>query len=69
VGERADNIERAMHRATQALEVSTRQAFPADWAVTEDSLANAYAHRIRGDRAENIERAIHHYPQALEVST
>jgi tetratricopeptide (TPR) repeat protein len=69
VGERADNVERAIHHAAQALEVSTRQAFPADWAMTQHNLASAYLVRIRDDRAENLERAIHHYSQALTFYT
>ncbi len=69
MGDRAENIERAIHHYTLALEVRTRQAFLADWAMTQNNLANAYYSRIRGDRAENIERAIQHYSQALEVRT
>ena len=68
-GDRAENLERALHHYTQALEVRTRQAFPADWAMTQNNLAIAYTDRIRGDRAENLELAIHHYTQALEVYT
>jgi CHAT domain-containing protein len=68
-GDRADNIEQAIHHYAQALEVYTRQAFPSDWAMTQNNLATAYSDRIRGDRADNIEQAIHHYAQALEVYT
>jgi tetratricopeptide (TPR) repeat protein len=68
-GDRAENLERAIHHFTLALEVYTRQADPERWAATQNNLANAYRNRIRGDRAENLERAIHHYTLALEVYT
>ncbi|MEA3340519.1 MAG: CHAT domain-containing tetratricopeptide repeat protein, partial [Chloroflexota bacterium] len=68
-GDRADNIERAIHHYNQALEIRTRQAFPKGWAATQNNLGEAYRNRIRGERAENIERAIHHYSQTLEVRT
>ena len=68
-GDRAENLELAIHHYTQALEVYTRQAFPESWAGTQNNLANAYRNRMRGDRAENLERALHHYTQALEVRT
>ena len=52
---------------SQALKVYTEKDFPADWAATQNNLANAYNDRIRGDRAENIEQAIEHYELALKV--
>ena len=55
--------------ASEALTVCTREAFPADWAMTQNNLANAYGDRIRGERADNLERAIEHYEQALTVRT
>ena len=47
----------------------TRQAYPEDWARTQNNLGNAYRNRIWGERAENLEQAIFHYKQALEVRT
>ncbi|HBB31179.1 MAG TPA: hypothetical protein DC064_05120, partial [Cyanobacteria bacterium UBA9273] len=52
-----------------ALEVRTREACPQDWAITQNSLGNAYSSRVRGDRAENLEQAIQCYQAALEVRT
>jgi tetratricopeptide (TPR) repeat protein len=49
--------------------VYTRQAYPEQWAATQNNLGNAYRNRIRGERAENLEQAILHYQQALEVYT
>nr|MCU0551580.1 CHAT domain-containing protein [Leptolyngbya sp. Prado105] len=66
-GERADNLERAITTYEQALQVRTRDAFPEDWAVTQNNLAIAYADRIRGERADNLEQAITSYEQALQV--
>ncbi|MCC3466193.1 MAG: tetratricopeptide repeat protein, partial [Microcoleus sp. PH2017_06_SFM_O_A] len=43
--------------------------FPERWAMTQNNLANAYSHRIRGDRGENIEKAIACYELALLVCT
>lgn len=68
-GNRADNLEQAIHHYQQALEVYTRQSYPENWAGVQINLGQAYDHRIRGERAENLEQAIHHYQQALEVYT
>ena len=68
-GERAENLEQAIQHSQQALAVHTRQAYPEQWAETQNNLANAYIERICGERAENLEQAIQHYQQALEVRT
>ncbi|MEG5000271.1 CHAT domain-containing protein, partial [Microcoleus sp. B4-D4] len=52
-----------------ALEVRTREAFPQDWANTQNNLATAYCGRIRGEKADNLEKAIFAYQAALEVRT
>ena len=49
--------------------VYTRDAFPQDWAATQNNLGNAYQKRVRGERAGNVEQAISHFQQALEVRT
>ena len=69
LGNRAENLEKAIHHYQQALEVYARQAYPQDWAMTQNNLATAYLYRIRGEGAENLEQAIFHYQQALEVYT
>ncbi len=51
------------------MQVTTREAFPYDWALTQMNLGNAYRDRIKGDKADNIEQAINAYQQALEVRT
>jgi tetratricopeptide (TPR) repeat protein len=69
LGNRAENLEKAIHHYRRALEVYTRQAYPEQWAGTQNNLGNAYLYRIRGERAENLEQAIFHFQQALEVLT
>jgi len=51
------------------LKVYTFEAFPEDWAMTQNNLAIAYSDRIRGEKAENLERAIAYYQEALKVRT
>ncbi|MEG4585323.1 CHAT domain-containing protein, partial [Microcoleus sp. MOSTC5] len=50
-----------------ALQVYTRDAFPQYWAMTQNNLANAYSHRIKGERGENTEKAIAFFQAVLEV--
>ena len=52
-----------------SLEVYTREAFPFEWATTQNNLGTAYYDRIRGEKAENLERAIAAYLASLEVRT
>ena len=49
--------------------VYTREAFPQDWAMTQNNLGNAYKDRIQGSRAENLEAAIKAFEAALTVRT
>jgi CHAT domain-containing protein/predicted LPLAT superfamily acyltransferase len=63
------NLELAIAAYERALEVYTREAFPQDWATTQNNLAIAYCERIRGERADNLELAIAAYERALEVYT
>ena len=50
-----------------ALTVRTREAFPQDWATTQNNLAAAYCDRIEGSKADNVEAAIKAYEAALTV--
>ncbi|MEG3969683.1 tetratricopeptide repeat protein, partial [Microcoleus sp. T2B6] len=52
-----------------SLEIYTREAFPEDWARSQNNLGNAYSDRIRGEKAENLERAIAAYQASLEIYT
>jgi CHAT domain-containing protein len=49
--------------------VRTFDAFPQDWAATQNNLAAAYYNRILGERADNLETAIACYQEALKVRT
>ncbi|MCA2644146.1 MULTISPECIES: CHAT domain-containing protein, partial [unclassified Microcystis] len=68
-GERAENLELAIVAYNLSLEVYTREAFPYEWARTQNNLGNAYNKRIRGKRADNLELAIVAYSLSLEVYT
>ncbi|MGL5060562.1 MAG: CHAT domain-containing protein, partial [Microcoleus sp.] len=65
----ADNIERAIAAFNVALNIYTCEAFPVDWAGTQNNLGLAYGDRILGEKADNIERAIAAYHAALTVTT
>ncbi len=69
LGSRANNLEIAIKGYQTILEVYTRDAFPNEWARTQNNLGAAYVDRIRGERTENIELAITAYNQSLEVYT
>ena len=69
LGSRALNLELVIASYEAALSVYTREAFLADWAMTQNNLGLAYRNRIRGERAENLEQAISAYEAALTVYT
>ncbi|MFM6790456.1 MAG: hypothetical protein ACKPJP_28260, partial [Microcystis panniformis] len=66
---RANNLEIAITGYRTVLEVYTRDAFPDEWAMTQNNLGIAYSNRIRGEKADNIELAIAAFNLSLEVST
>ncbi|KAB8332514.1 tetratricopeptide repeat protein [Scytonema tolypothrichoides VB-61278] len=51
------------------MSVYTKNAFPQQWATTQNHLAAAYSKRILGDKAQNLELAIASYSAALSVYT
>jgi hypothetical protein len=69
MGNRADNLQRAIAAYESALTVRTREALPEDWARTQNNLAIAYGDCMRGDHADNLEKAIAAYEAALTVFT
>ena len=69
LGNKARNMEIAITGYELVLTVFTRQAFPYEWAMTQNNLGFAYWNRIRGEKAENIENAITAYTTALIVRT
>ena len=62
----AANKEIAITGHEIALNIFTFDAFPQQWAATQNNLANAYSNRIRGDKAENIKQAVMCYQNALQ---
>ncbi|MGB5771503.1 MAG: tetratricopeptide repeat protein, partial [Crocosphaera sp.] len=69
LGNKGNNMELAITAYNCALEVYTREAFPVQWATTQNNLGAAYRGRIKEDKAENLELAITAYNCALEVYT
>ncbi|NEP02084.1 MAG: tetratricopeptide repeat protein [Symploca sp. SIO2E9] len=69
LGSRATNLEIAITGYELVSTVFTSEAFPQDWARTQNNLATVYCHRIRGDKADNLEHAIAAYQAALQVRT
>ncbi len=69
LGNRALNVELSIAAYGAALQVYTRDAFPQQWAMTQNNLGSAYRERIRGERADNLEQAIAAYEAALQVYT
>ncbi len=69
LGSKANKMEIAITGYEIALTVYTRNAFPKQWANTQNNLGNAYSQRIMGERGENLEEAIAAYRAALEVYT
>jgi CHAT domain-containing protein/tetratricopeptide (TPR) repeat protein len=69
LGSRLINLEIAIACYEQALSVYTLEAYPEDWATTQNNLAGAYRNRIRGERAANLEQSFACYELALSVYT
>nr|WP_223210061.1 CHAT domain-containing protein [Microcystis aeruginosa] len=69
LGNIAANKEIAITGYEMALTIFTFDAFPQQWAMTQNNLANVYNDRIRGEKADNLERAIATYNEALKVLT
>jgi tetratricopeptide (TPR) repeat protein len=69
LGNRLINLEIVTACYELALSVYTQDAYPEDWATTQNNLANTYSDRIRGERAANLELSIGCYELALSVHT
>ncbi len=67
LGSKASNMEIAITGYEVVL--YTREDFPYEWAMTQNSLGVAYSNRILGKKAENIENAIAAFTAALTVRT
>lgn len=69
LGNRADNLEKAIACHKNSLEVWKYEISPESWALSQNNLANTYGKRIKGERSENIEQAIRHCHNALRIRT
>jgi tetratricopeptide (TPR) repeat protein len=69
LGSRTLNLELSITAYKLVQQVYTREAFPEQWAQTQNNLGIAYSDRIRGEQAESIEQAIENYKLALQVFT
>ena len=68
-GDRAENLERAIHYYRQALQVRTKETHATDWALTMMNLGIAYTERIKSRPEMNMEKAIRAFQRALTVLT
>jgi tetratricopeptide (TPR) repeat protein len=67
LGDRSENLEKALTACTNALQISTRDTSPQEWAMVQNNLGLVYSDRIVGDESENLEKAIACYEEALQV--
>ncbi|GGA23662.1 CHAT domain-containing protein [Okeania sp. KiyG1] len=68
-GDEAENIELAIGKFEEALQLITRETEAELWGQIHNSLGIAYTDRIWGDKTENLELAIAYYKNALQVRT
>jgi len=69
IGDRGDNLRRAIACYEAALRVWTERDFPQNWATTQNNLGTAYQKLPTGERGDNLRRAIACYEAALRVRT
>jgi tetratricopeptide (TPR) repeat protein len=69
LGDRGENLRRAIGCHVDAIRVLTETAYPRDWAGSQNGLGNVYAELPGGDRGENLRRAIVFYQASLRVVT
>ncbi|MCC3408817.1 MAG: CHAT domain-containing protein [Microcoleus sp. PH2017_10_PVI_O_A] len=68
-GKRAINLEISITGYKFVATVFTCEAFPQEWATSQNNLGTAYFDRIRGKKTENLEVAISYYKAALQEYT
>ncbi len=69
LGNRGSNLEIAIKGYQAVGSVFTRDAFPSEWANTQNNLGNVYQNKIRGEKAGNLEEAIACLQESLKVYT
>jgi predicted enzyme related to lactoylglutathione lyase len=68
-GGRNENLHKAIAFYEATLRVRKENAFPTEWAETQDNLGVAHARLTTGDYTENLRRAIAFYEAALQIRT
>jgi len=73
-GNRADNLKQALTVCEKALQVHTYEAFPEQWAMTQNNLGLIYLERVElkhveGEKSHSLKRAIEAFQEALRVRT
>ena len=68
-GNRGSNLEIVIKAYLAIGSGFKRDAFPYEWARTQNKLGVAYSDRIKGKKAENLETAIACYRESLKVYT
>jgi hypothetical protein len=63
--EASSRMEAAIRHYQEALEVFTEEAWPEQWALIQNNLAEAFAERVAGDRQDNLEKSQEHFESAL----
>jgi tetratricopeptide (TPR) repeat protein len=67
IGDREDNLQKAIHHYEESLKFFTRQRYPNNWGEIKMAVAAAYSQRKRGSVVEHLRSAIKNYKEALEV--
>jgi formylglycine-generating enzyme required for sulfatase activity len=67
MGDRANNLQRAVASYHEALRIFTPEAAPLDYARTQNNLGEAYRSLPTGDREANVQRAIASFEEALRL--
>ncbi|HBE20837.1 MAG TPA: hypothetical protein DEG17_10755 [Cyanobacteria bacterium UBA11149] len=62
-----ENLEKSIQCYQNALAIIKRDISPFLWAECQNSLANAYRHRVQGQKAENHKEAILGFKEALKI--
>lgn len=69
IGDRLDNLNRAIACFEAALQYYTEEKSPQDWAMAQNNLGLAYKDLPLGDRRKNLRRSIACFKAALRVYT
>lgn len=63
------DMPRRIELCRQALNLVSRERYPASWASLQNELGKSLFQNLQGDQADNLEQAIFSFQKALEVCT